>query len=335
MKKNLKKVMAVMMCLAMVFVYAACSNGDSGEGNDAASGYPSKSIRIVVPFAAGGGADISAREYADAIVQNKLLSQPVIVENITGGGGVVGTTEVVNSAPDGYNFLFAMQGAVTVQTQMGNTSYDYTDLKPVVCVKNDPVALVVSKDCKANTIDELIALAKEKESSGGLKMSFAGPGTTGHLAGMSFVNETGIPMTEVQYDGTATAMAALLGGHVDTYVSTYGDIKRFLDSGEAKIIFATAKNKYMTDDVQVLSEAGIDCVTTGYTCIYAPKDTPDEICEIFRGALLEAQKDQKILDAADRDSSEIVGIYGDDLAKMIENDYNATGKTLESIGLKK
>lgn len=334
MKRNLKRAMVVVLSLAMIFAFAACKD-NGGDGNDAASDYPDKSIRLVVPFAAGGGADISAREYADAIAQNELLSQPVIVENITGGGGVVGATEVVNASPDGYNFLFAMQGAVTVQTQMGNASYDYTDLKPVLCIKNDPVALVVSKDCKANTVDELIALAKEKESSGGLKMSFAGPGTTGHLAGMSFVNETQIPMTEVQYDGTATAMAALLGGHVDTYISTYGDIKRFIDSGEAKIIFATAKNKYMADDVELLSEEGIDCVTTGYTCIYAPKDTPDEICETFRNALLEAQKDQKILDAADRDSSEIVGIYGDKLTQMIEADYKATGEILEAIGLKK
>lgn len=324
-----------MLMLVITLILGLCACGASDDGGQPESDYPNQPIKLIVPFAAGGGADLTARRYADVIAKNKILPQPIVVENKPGGGGVVGATELTMAKPDGYTMLFCMQGAVNVQPQLGNTTYDYTDFKPVICVANEPVVLIAKADCPANNLQELQEYAASKKDKGGLLMSFAGMGTTGHLAGMNFVQETQIPMSEVQYDGTATAVAALLGGHVDTYMSTFSDVQRFVDSGEAKFIFATERNELIPEDVQILSEEGIDCTNTGFSAFYAPKDTPQEIIDAFVEAIRTAQADQVIIDAAELLKQPVVDITGSELQEKVEDDYAVAGEVLTKLKLKK
>lgn len=281
--------------------------------------YPTKSVRVICPMAAGGNNDLTARKYADIFARNNIFDQPFVVENLKGGGGVVGMTELVNSEPDGYTIITSSQGAITIQTLRGNTTYAYGDMEPVACTILDPIALIVKADLPVNSIQELIDYANSKE--GGLAIGFAGVGTFGHLAGMSFVAETGIPYTEVQFDGTATAMAAVLGGHVDAYMAGYADLNRFAASGEGKIIFVTTRNEKTPAEIESLTEFGIKGDFYQYFGFFVPKGTPQEIKDILFEGIKEAQKDDAIISEAEASGQNVVCIPGDEFQKMLDQDY--------------
>ncbi len=343
------KMKATLLALALLatMIFAGCSTQtteapaaeseapatetETTETEEPAIDFPTETITVIVPFAAGGGADLDARRYADAINQSGSIDQTIIVENITGGSGVVGATELVNSDPDGHTLMQVGQGCVTVQTNLGNTTYAYDDLEPVICLAQDPIGLIVGADSSISSVEDLIAAANEKE--GGLLMGFAGPGTYGHTGGMSFVNEAGIPYTEVQFDGTSTAMAALLGGHIDTYMSSYTDLQNYVNSGEAKMIFATTRTDSVPDDVQVLTEEGYDVTITAYITLYAPKDTPDEIKDILYDLYATAGQSDIVQEAAALIGREPIAIGRDEMETYIDEDYVNVAEILKKVGM--
>ena len=323
----MKKAISIIVALVMMFALAACT---PKEPTPAADAYPTKQITIICPWSAGGGTDTNARMYAEAISANKILPQSIIVENHTGGSGVVGATDVVTAEPDGYTLLMTEQGCVTVQTLLGNTTYEYTDLEPIVAITNDPIAMVVAKDADIKNTADFIAKAKAKE--GGYLMGFAGAGTFGYLGSMRFVAETGIPLTEVQFDGTAEAIAAVMGHHVDTYIAAFSDVNPYVVSGEVKMIWTSKRTSFTPDGVEVLSELGIDVPTTGFCTLYAPKGTPQAVKDTLFNAFKEAQKDQKIIDYAKNAGRDVVAIGGQEVIDLVKTSYEQNETVLKALG---
>ena len=200
----------------------------------AAQDYPGRPLRLIVPFAPGGGADIVARAIAGPLARR--LGQPVIVENKPGGGATLGADLVAKAPADGYTLLYATPGPqITNPFLMGKLPYDpEKDLVPVSQVAIVPSVLVVHKDVPAKTVKELIQYAKAHP--GKLNFASAGLGATSHLAGELFKQAAGVDLVHVPYRGTGAALADLLSGQVQMAIDSIAVYKPHIDAGSLRAI---------------------------------------------------------------------------------------------------
>jgi len=176
-----------------------------------AQDYPSRPVRIVVPFAPGGPNDIIARLVAQKLTE--AWRQPFLVENRPGAGGNIGTDFVAKAAPDGYTLLSVGPGSLIINPLIGKVPYDTArDFAPVTLMARAPNALVAHPSLAANSVKELVALARSRP--GRVNYGSGGNGSTPHLAGALFAAIAGIALTHVPYKGTAPATADLIGGQV-------------------------------------------------------------------------------------------------------------------------
>ena len=241
------------MHLSKCFVFVALI-GFSVNAAVAADPYPVKPIRMIVGFAPGGGTDLTARPVAAKL--SELLGQQVIVENRPGAGGNIATEQVARSAPDGYTLLMGTIAALAINPSLyGNLRFDpETDLAPVIQVVDATNVLALHPSVPANSVKELIALAKEKSLSAGS----SGVGATGHLAIELFNLMAGVKLLHVPYKGGGPAMTDLVGGQVNLIFATAASSVPHLKSGRIKgIAVTTAKRSALLPDLPTISEAGL------------------------------------------------------------------------------
>ena len=241
--------------------------------------YPSRPIVMVVPFAAGGTFDVMGRLMASRM--SELLGQQVIVENVTGAGGVVGTIRVVNAAPDGYTLLLGSTGTHAYnQTIYKKRRYDaLADFTPVTLWSEQPMVLETRNDLPANTIPEFAALLK----SNGTKMQFgsAGAGSTTHL-GCSLLNAAiGVDVTHIPYRGSAPAAGDLIGGRIDYLCGNLGAAAPLIFGKQVKAIAVLSKERSpLMPELASAHEQGLkDFDITSWTAFFLPKGTPKEIVD--------------------------------------------------------
>ena len=197
--------------------------------------YPDHSIRMIVPFAAGGGTDVIARIIAQSL--NAKWGQPVVVENQPGASGAIGTRAVMNAAPDGYTLLMASTGALmAVSAAAGNDGpFDVSKyLTPIAIGAAPPYLLVASPTLPVKTTAELIKYAKEKPE--GLTFGSSGVGAASHLSGLLFASDTGIKLLHVPYKGTGPAVTDLLGSRIDIMFAPGPVVAQFVQSGQLKAL---------------------------------------------------------------------------------------------------
>ena len=238
-----------MKALATVFI-AVFSFGTAF----AADPYPVRPIRMVVGFAPGGGTDLTARPVAAKL--SDVLGQQVIVENRPGAAGNIATEQVARAAPDGYTILMGTIAALAINPSLyGNLRFDpETDLAPVIQVVDSTNVLALHPSVPASSVQELIALAKEKSLSAGS----SGVGATGHLAIELFNLMAGVKLVHVPYKGGAPAMSDLVGGQVQLVFATTASSIPHLKSGRIKgIAVTTAKRSALLPDLPTISEAGL------------------------------------------------------------------------------
>jgi len=241
-----------------------------------AQAWPQKPVRLVSPFAAGGGTDAFARPLAAEL--SKQLGQQFIIDNRAGAGGTIGAEHVAKSAPDGYTFLVGAVHhtiAVSVYSKLG---YDLErDLVPVTLVAIVPSVVVLHPKVPINSIKELIAYAKA--NPGKLNFASAGNGTSHHLAGEMFKVATGAQINHIPYKGAGPAMQDLLGGQVDLMFDGMGTSAAQIRGGKLRPLAVTTKDRSSAfPDIPTMAEAGVPNyeVTTWYG-IWAPTGTPAEI----------------------------------------------------------
>ena len=262
----------VALFLAVVFSSVASLNSY-------AQSYPSKPIKIVVPYPAAGTPDILSREIAAKL--SSALGQQVIVDNRPGAGGNIGSDLVAKSAPDGYTLLMATVATHSInQALYKKLPFDpIKDFAPIILVATTPNVLVVNPELPAKTVKDLIALAKSKP--GEITFASGGNGTSHHIGGSLFQKLTGVQMTHVPYKGSGAALPDLIGGQVNIMFDNLTSSMPHIRSGKLRAIATTgATRSAAMPDLPTVAEAGVaDFEITAWFGLMAPANTPQAIIE--------------------------------------------------------
>jgi tripartite-type tricarboxylate transporter receptor subunit TctC len=272
-----------------VFALALALLGTAAGHADDAANYPTQNIRIIVPFPAGGTADILPRIVAEKLRQK--WGQPVIIENRSGAGGNIGADVVATSAPDGYTLLASPPGPIAINENLyKNLSFRPADLMPITVLGTVPNVLDVRPGFPAKSVQELIAYAKANPD----KVSFAsqGNGSTSHLTAILFERLTGTKMVHVPYRGTAPALQDVMGGTVDLFFDNLGSSLSLHQGGALRILGVCGTERAPAlPDIPTVREAGVpDFSSVTWFALMAPKDTPALILAKLNAAVSEILK---------------------------------------------
>src|SRR5471032_1849162 len=243
----------------------------------AAAGYPDHTIKMIVPFAAGGGTDVLARIIAQDL--NSKWGQPVVVENQPGASGAIGTRAVMKAPPDGYTLLMASTGALMAVSGSADADgpFDVNKvLSPIVVAAAPPYLLVVSPTLPVASTADLIRLARERPQ--GLTFGSAGVGAASHLSGLLFASATEIKLLHIPYKGTGPAVTDLLGGRIDMMFAPGPVVQQFVAAGQLKALGVTdtTRSKFYPD-IPPVSETVPGYESVGWFGLLAPPNTPPEI----------------------------------------------------------
>lgn len=262
-----RRLLAAGLLAAATHPFAALANEEP---------WPTKPVRLIVPFPPGGPVDSTARIFSQRL--GEIWKNPLVIDNRAGAGGVIGATVAAKEAPDGYTlFLGSIHHAVNVSL-MGKLPYDIeTDFAPVSFAAMFPVFVVAHPSVPANNIKELIALAK----SGGKPLAYGSSGNGGgtHLAGELFNIEAGTKLQHIPYKGSAPAMNDLLGGQVQLMFSDAPTALQHIKSGRIKVLgTASLKRSGLLPDVPTVSESGLPGYEAySWAALFAPAKTPQPI----------------------------------------------------------
>jgi tripartite-type tricarboxylate transporter receptor subunit TctC len=258
----------------------------AGTRPAAAENWPARPLTMVVPFAAGGGTDVLGRILGRRL--SEILGQQVIIENVGGAGGMVGSARVAKAAPDGYQFVLGSRADAINQTLYKNPLYNLaTDLAPVALIADQPTLLVARNDLPVGNLVEFIAYARANQAS--MQMASAGAGSTGHLDCMLLNATIGINVTHVPYRGGGPAMQDLIAGRID-YICTLSATAR--QQIEGKLIKAVAilsrDRSAMLPGLASAREQGLDFEASTWFGFFLPKGTPAPIVQKLNEATVAA-----------------------------------------------
>jgi tripartite-type tricarboxylate transporter receptor subunit TctC len=255
--------------------------------------YPTKTITMIVPFAAGGPTDTVARLVAQSMTTT--LKQTVIVENVGGAGGTIGAARVAKAAPDGYTIFLHHIGQATAPSLYRKLSYDAVNsFEPIGLVTDVPMTFIARKDFPARDLKELLAYVKANKEK--VTYANAGVGSASHLCGMLFMTAIDTELTTVPYKGTGPAMNDLLGGQVDFMCDQTTNTTSQIKGGKVKVYAVTSKNRVPSlPNVPTMNEAGLPGFEIAvWHGLYAPKGTAKPIIDTLSSALQVALKDPTV-----------------------------------------
>ena len=261
-----------------------------------AADYPNHAIKMIVPFAAGGGTDVLARIIAQNL--NSKWGQPVVVENQPGASGAIGTRAAMKAPADGYTLLMASTGALMAVSAgaEGDGPFDVNKyLTPIAVAAAPPYLLVASPTLPVNSTAELIRYAKQKPD--GLTFGSSGVGAASHLSGLLFASATGIKMLHIPYKGTGPAVTDLLGGRIDMMFAPGPVVQQLVQSGQLKALGVTdTKRSKFYPEVPPVSETVPGYESVGWFGLLAPPNTPPEIVKQLNAAIVAAMETQEFRD---------------------------------------
>jgi len=261
----------------------------------AATAFPTKSVTLIVPFTAGGTTDIVGRLIAQKLTQ--MWGQSVVVDNRPGAGGNIGGALVAKAAPDGYTILLTSGSVVTVNPYLyREMGFDVKkDLAAVTNIATGPMVVVVNPKVPANSLKELIALAKAQP--GKLNFGSAGQGSQVHMAGESFADAAGIQVQHVPYKGEALAYNDLIGGQIQLVVGNIAAASAFVNSGQLRALAVTSKERSkMLPDVPTANESGFPGVDiAGWFGFMVPSGTPKDVVDKIYTDVAAVMKDPDML----------------------------------------
>jgi tripartite-type tricarboxylate transporter receptor subunit TctC len=295
--------------------------------------YPARSVRIVVPFAVGGSADVYGRFLAAKLSES--MGQPFVVENRPGGGAVVGTDAVAKSPPDGYTVLIMSNTHTVNETLIPKKPYDLLrDLAPITGINSQDLLLVVPASLQANNLREFVALAKSQP--GKLNYASSGPGTPYHMAGELFKYMAGVNLVHIPHKGSDQARTAVLGGQVDMMFDAISTIVAHTRSGKLKGLATTGKQRSaVTPEIPTASEAGVPGYeATIWLGLMAPAGTPRPVLERLSAEV------GKVINAADvkenwgKQGAAPMAMTPDQFGAFVREDVTKWSKLVKDTGMK-
>ena len=250
--------------------------------------YPERPITMIVAFSPGGGTDVAARSLAPFI--EKYLDGSITVVNKPGAGGEVGFTAIAQAEPDGYTIGFLnTPNLITIPIER-DTRYELENIAPIASVVDDPGGFHVRSESEFETLDELIAYAKENPNA--VTFGTTGIGSDDHLAALALQRAAGIELTHVPFPGASAVRAALLGGHISLGVFNMSEAVSFIEEGRVRPLGQMAEERWpVTPDVPTFKEQGYDIVQGSIRGIGAPAGVPDEVLQKVASAIEQAIKD--------------------------------------------
>lgn len=266
-----------------LFLAAACLVALGGTGVDAQT-YPSRAVKIIVPFGAGGPADVFARVVAEHLTQS--LKQPFVVEDRPGAGSIIGTEAVHQSAPDGYTLLLMSNTHTTNESLVPNKPFELMrDFVPVAPVNYSDLLMVVHPSVPAKDLKEFVALAKAKP--GQLNYASSGPGTPYHMAGELFKAMSGTDIVHVPHKASGDARNSVVGGHVQMMFDAITTMRAMAEGGQVRALATTGeKRSPLMPNVPTVAEAGVPGYeATIWLGIMAPKGTPPEVIKTLNAEI--------------------------------------------------
>jgi tripartite-type tricarboxylate transporter receptor subunit TctC len=249
-----------------------------------AQDYPSRSITVIVPFPAGGASDVVARIVGNQM--SKILGQPIIIENVAGAGGTIGSARAAAAAPDGYTLLAAAMGShVAAPVLTPNVKYDpLLDFVPIGITAHSPAVVIARKDFPARDLKEFVAVLRQKGDA--VRQAHGGIGASSHMACLLFTEQIGAKPTLVAYRGSGPAMNDLVGGHVDFMCEQSVSVADQVLAGTVKAYAVSAPERLaMLPDVPTAREAGVNYEMSIWAGLFAPKGVPPEVVAKLADAL--------------------------------------------------
>ncbi|WP_328702664.1 tripartite tricarboxylate transporter substrate binding protein BugD [Belnapia mucosa] len=263
-------------------------------GPAAAQQFPSRTITVIVPFAAGGPTDTVARLVAESMGRD--LGQTVVVENAGGAGGTIGSQRVAQARPDGHTLLLHHIGMATAPTLYRRLAYDPVGgFEPIGLITEVPMTLVAKKDFPANNLAEAIAVIRRERE--GLNYANAGIGAASHLCGLLLMKAVDAPMTTVPFRGTGPAMQEILSGRIDLMCDQTTNTTEQINSGALKVFSVTTESRIPAlPNVPTSAEAGLpEFQVSVWHGLYAPKGTPAAVVQRLSQSLQVALRDERVV----------------------------------------
>ena len=306
---------SLMRAMAAVFLLAQAFASTESRAQD----YPTHAVRIIVPFGAGGPADVAARLVGNALADS--LKQPFVIENRPGAGSVIGTQEVAKSPPDGYTLLMMSNTQTANESLVPQRKYELTrDLVPIAPINYSDLVIVVHPSVPAKTLKEFITLAKSQP--GKLNYASSGQGTPYHMAGELFKSMAGIDLVHVPYRNSGEARNGVIGGQVQMMIDAVTTMAPNVNQGQVRALATTGEARSnVLPDVPTAKQAGLSGYeATIWLGLMAPTGTPKPIVEKLNAAVNAAIKRPEIVKLWADQGAAPMSMTPEEFDKYLRND---------------
>jgi tripartite-type tricarboxylate transporter receptor subunit TctC len=295
--------------------------------------YPTKPIKLIVPFPPAGGTDIMARVVGQKL--GDMNKWTVVIDNRPGAGGNIGVDATAKSAPDGYTLVMGQTSNLAINpTLFKDLPYDpQKDLTPIVLVGSGPIAIAVRADSPLKTFGDLIAAGKAKP--GAISMASPGNGTVAHLSGVRIMEAAKVKFEHIPYKGASAAIPDLLGGNVDFYMSSVPSVQSQVAAGRLRVLAVTGtKRSGIFPNVPTVAETLPKFEAVTWFGILAPAGTPKPVVAKLNAEINKALKDAEVRKAIEKEGGEVLGGTPEQFAELIKAEIAAWGAVVKASGAK-
>jgi tripartite-type tricarboxylate transporter receptor subunit TctC len=314
----------------LIAILLAAFTANAALAQEDASKYPSRTIRIIVGFAAGGGNDVIARVYAQKLSED--LGVPVIVENKPGAGAILAAEYVSKAAADGYTLLVGATGMAINQSLYAKLPYDSVrDFVAISELASFPLIMVVNSSSPIKSVADLVTYAKANAD----KMNYASSSATFQLVTELFKQKTGAPMQMIPYKSANEMVLAVVSGQVTTTVADTGPVSPQIKAGTVRALAVTS-TKRLADfpDLPTMKESGADVDAIIWTGVFAPKATPSAIVKKLEGEFMKIAKMPEVASRLKAVGVDAVGTSTDEFTKILQDDISRWGEVVKASNIK-
>lgn len=319
---TLKFLLLILLSAAAVFALAAC-----GGGSASSEDFPSERIEMIVPWAAGGGTDQTARQLATAA--EETCGTDIVVSNQTGSTGAVGYQAAADAEPDGYTVGLATAELAIIE-HLGVAQITPEDVTAVMQYNLEPGVISVPSDSPYESIEDLVAEAKGQD----VTVSTSGTGSIWHVGYAGMNQRFGVEMTNVPFDGSAPAITAVLGGQTDANSAGVGEIVAQVDAGELKPLVVMADERVeQFPDTPTLKEEGIDWANGAWRGLIVANGTPDNRVQALNKCFKEAYDTEEFQSFMDKQSFGLEYRSAEEFGTYMQNEYERFGQVVQDLDL--